>query len=43
MSEIDFTRLTLDLYGAIIINVSVGMGNTKLLIDFEEEDGSITK
>jgi hypothetical protein len=35
--------LTLDLYGAIIINVSVGMGNTKLLIDFEQEDGSITK
>ena len=43
MSEINIARLTLDLYISIIINVSIGFGYEDVLIDYENDDGTIDK
>ena len=43
VSEINIARLTLDLYISIIINVSIGFGYEDVLIDYENDDGTIDK
>lgn len=43
VTEINIARLTLDLYSSIIINVSIGIGYADVLIDYENDDGTIDK
>lgn len=40
VDEINIARLTLDLYSSIIINVSVGIGYSDVLVNYENDDGS---
>lgn len=40
---VDLPTLTVSLQARIIINISVGMGHSKTLIDFEKDDGTFEK
>ena len=40
-SEVSLAHLTLSLQSRIIINISVGMGYSKTMLDYEQADGKI--
>lgn len=39
----NLTKFTIDLQSRIIVNITVGQGNEKTMIPYENEDGSMTE
>ena len=42
LNNYNFTDFTMSLQGRIIVNVTVGMGYSKRLIHYENDDGSFS-